>query len=189
MYEAYLKEWYKLGLTTITISVVSEKKEINQNNYFGNKGEYIDLVSLINYLHSLKFCVRLTCVCCRGMMDNREKVKEFIDFARKNKVEQVTLRPVNDEYQRESTHLWILKNKLTEDNKEDIRNYLEEVGTRLLVLERIGTIYDVEGQNVMFSVPLTKYTRDTNPENLRNLIFFQDGHIRYEWEMEGGILL
>jgi hypothetical protein len=24
---------------------------------------------------------------------------------------------------------------------------------------------------------------------LRNLIFFQDGHIRYEWEMEGGILL
>ena len=51
------------------------------------------------------------------------------------------------------------------------------------------TVYDVNGQNVLLSLPLTKYTRDTNPENLRKLIFFQDGHLRYEWEMEGGILL
>ena len=47
----------------------------------------------------------------------------------------------------------------------------------------------VNGQNVCLSLPLNKNTRDTNPENARNLIFFQDGHIRYEWEMEGGILL
>ena len=85
--------------------------------------------------------------------------------------------------------MWILDNKLTDENKNDIKNYLETNGTKLLELERIGTIYDVNGQNVLFSLPLTKYTRDTNPENLRNLIFFQDGHIRYEWEMEGGILL
>ena len=122
-------------------------------------------------------------------MDNSQEVAEFIKFAKENKVEQVTLRPVNDEYRRESAHLWILENKLTDENKRDIKDYLEKNGTKLLELERIGTIYDVDGQNVLFSLPLTKYTRDTNPENLRNLIFFQDGHIRYEWEMEGGILL
>ena len=122
-------------------------------------------------------------------MDNSKEVEEFIKFAKENKVEQVTLRPVNDEYRRESAHNWILKNKLTDENKKDIKNYLEKNGTRLLELERIGTIYDVNGQNVLLSLPLTKYTRDTNPENLRNLIFFQDGHLRYEWEMEGGILL
>ena len=38
------------------------------------------------------------------MMDNRDEVKEFIKFAKENKVEQVTLRPVNDEYRRESAH-------------------------------------------------------------------------------------
>ena len=188
-YDKYLREWYQNGLTTITISVVSHKRELNQKNYFQNKQDYIDLVELIDYLHELKFCVRLTCVCCKDTMDSREKVEEFIQFAKKHKVEQVTLRPVNDEYRRDSAHQWILKNKLTDKNKKDIMDYLEEKGTRLLVLDRIGTIYDVEGQNVLFSVPLTKYTRDTNPENLRNLIFFQDGHIRYEWEMEGGILL
>jgi len=188
-YEQYLKNWYDDGLTTIAISVVSNKSEINKKNYMCNGNDYIDLPNLIDYLHELKFSIRLTCICCKDMMDNRDKVKEFIGFARQNKVEQVTLRPVNDEYRRETTKLWIEENKLTDENKEDIKGYLEENGTKLLEIERIGTVYDVDGQNVLLSMPLTKYTRNTDPENLRNLIFFQDGHIRYEWEMEGGILL
>ena len=122
-------------------------------------------------------------------MDTVDKIEEFIKFAKDNKVEQVTLRPVNDEFRRESAKEWIKINRLTDEDKENIRNYLETNGTKLLEMERIGTIYDVKGQNVCFSLPLNKNTRDTNPENARNLIFFQDGHIRYEWEMEGGILL
>lgn len=188
-YDKYLREWYKDGLTTITISIVSNKREINHQNYMPKNKDYIDLENLIAYLHKLKFCVRLTCVCCKNWMDDKNKVKEFIEYAKKNKVEQVTLRPVNDEYRRKSAHDWILENKLTDENKKEIKDYLEKEGTKLLELERIGTIYDVDGQNVLFSLPLTKYTRDTNPNNLRNLIFFPDGHIRYEWEMEGGIIL
>jgi len=188
-YEPYLKEWYKNGLTTITISVVSNRAEINKIVYLPNANSYIDLPDLIQYLHSFGFSLRLTCVCCNGMTDSTEKVQEFIDFAKQNKVEQVTLRPVNDEYRRESAKNWIIKHKLTDSQKQDMKNYLNKVGTKLLELERIGTIYDVDGQNVCLSLPLNKYTRDTNPENLRNLIFFQDGHIRYEWEMDGGILL
>lgn len=66
------------------------------------------------------------------------------------------------------------------------KKFLEEKGTKLLELERIGTIYDVNGQNVCLSLPLNKYTRDTNPENARNLIFFQDGHIDMSgrWKVE-----
>ena len=123
------------------------------------------------------------------MMDNEKSVEEFIKFAKENQVEQVTLRPVNDEFRRKSAEEWIKENKLTDSQKAEIKEYLEKNGTKLLELERIGTIYDVNGQNVCISLPLNKNTRDTNPENARNLIFFQDGHIRYEWEMEGGILL
>ena len=123
------------------------------------------------------------------MMDNANSVEEFIKFAKENQVEQVTLRPVNDEFRRKSAEEWIKENKLTDSQKAEIKEYLEKNGTKLLELERIGTIYDVNGQNVCISLPLNKNTRDTNPENARNLIFFQDGHIRYEWEMEGGILL
>jgi MoaA/NifB/PqqE/SkfB family radical SAM enzyme len=183
-----LKEWYENGLTTITISVVSNRTEVNQKIYMPNS-EYIDLPDLIKYLHSFGFSLRLTCVCCKDMMDTPDKVEEFIKFAKENKVEQVTLRPVNDEFRRKSAADWIAKNKLTKKQKLKIKKYLEKNGTRLLELERIGTIYDIFGQNVCLSLPLNKYTRDTNPENARNLIFFQDGHIRYEWEMEGGILL
>lgn len=188
-YDSYLRKWYEDGLTTITISVISEKKDLNRKNYMQDNSDYIDLPELINYLHELKFCVRLTCVCCKDIMSTINQVDSFIKFAKENNVEQVTLRPLNDEYRRKSAHDWILKNKLTNKDKKKIRKHLDKNGTRLLELERIGTIYDVYGQNVLFSHPLTKYTRDTNPENIRNLIFFQDGHIRYEWEMEGGILL
>lgn len=188
-YDSYLRKWYEDGLTTITISVISEKKDLNRKNYMQDNSDYIDLPELINYLHELKFCVRLTCVCCKDIMSTINQVDSFIKFAKENNVEQVTLRPLNDEYRRKSAHDWILKNKLTNKDKKRIRKHLDKNGTRLLELERIGTIYDVYGQNVLFSHPLTKYTRDTNPENIRNLIFFQDGHIRYEWEMEGGILL
>ncbi len=188
-YEDYLKQWYELGLTTITISVVSHLPEINKNVYMPNSNKYIDLPSLIEYLHGFGFSLRLTCVLCKGMTDTTEKISEFIKFAKENKVEQVTLRPVNDEFRRQSAADWIKENRLTEEQKRDIKEWVDENATKLLEIERIGTIYDVNGQNVCLSLPLNKYTRDTNPDNIRNLIFFQDGHIRYEWEMEGGILL
>lgn len=187
-YKKYLEEWYDLGLTTITISTVSNKYDINKNNYTPN-GTYIDLTSLINHLHFIGFSLRLTCVCCKDMMDNIESVKEYINFAKQNKVEQVTLRPVNDEYRRQSAQDWINKNKLSDEVKEIFKNFLDMEGTKLLELDRIGTVYDLYGQNVCLSVPLTKYTRDTDPENCRQLIYFPDGHIKYEWEMDGGILL
>lgn len=187
-YRTYLKEWYENGLTTITLSVVSYRPEINKKVYTPN-GEYIDLPDLIQFLHSFGFSLRLTCVCCKGFTDTREEILNFIDFAKFNKVEQVTLRPVNDEFRRESAKIWVQNNKLEESDKKLIKLLLEEKGTKLLELDRIGTVYDVFGQNVCLSLPLNKNTRDVDPENGRQLIFFPDGHIRYEWEMTGGILL
>lgn len=188
-YENYLKQWYELGLTTITISVVSHLPEVNKDVYMPSSEQYIDLPDLIKYLHGFGFSLRLTCVLCKGMTDTTKKINEFIKFAKENKVEQVTLRPVNDEFRRKSAAEWIKENRLTEEQKGNIKEWLDKNATKLLEIERIGTIYDMNGQNVCLSLPLNKYTRDTNPENIRNLIFFQDGHIKYEWEMEGGILL
>ena len=136
-YEKYLKQWYEEGLTTITISVVSNKPEVNQKIYMPNSEKYIDLSDLIKYLHSFGFSLRLTCVCCKNMMDNAKSVEEFIKFAKENQVEQVTLRPVNDEFRRKSAEEWIKENKLTDSQKAEIKEYLEKNGTKLLELERI----------------------------------------------------
>lgn len=122
-YEKYLKEWYDNGLTTITISVVSNRPEINQKIYMPESQNYIDLPDLIKYLHSFGFSLRLTCVCCKDMMDTTDKVDEFIRFAKENNVEQVTLRPVNDEYRRQSAVDWIKENKLSDEQKQNIKNF------------------------------------------------------------------
>lgn len=188
-YEKYLNEWYEKGLTTIAISVVSYCSELNRKNYLPKQREYIDLPNLIKRLHNIGFSVRLACVCCKGMMDSALEVFKLIQFAKDNNVEQITLRPVNDEFRRDSTAKWINNNKLSMEQKEEIKKALDLAGTKLLEINRVGTVYDVNGQNVCLSLPLNKNTRDYDPENGRQLIFFQDGHIRYEWEMSGGILL
>lgn len=183
-----VRGWFEDGLTTVTISMVSMHPEINSKIYTNGK-EYIDVKELVHNLHKVGLSVRLTCVMCKDWMDTPELVLEFIEYAKEIGAEQVTMRPVNDEYRRLSAHNWILNHKLTTEQEIAIWNCLKDNGTELLKLPRVGTVFDVNGQNVMFSEPLTKYTRDTNPENGRNLIFFRDGHIRYEWEMDGGILL
>lgn len=188
-YEAYLIDWFSKGMTTVTISTVSERKSINSEVYTPTMGMYMSLNSLIKKLHGIGFSIRLTCVMCKDWMDTPDKVQSYLDYAKENNIEQVTMRPLNDEYRRESAQNWINKHKMTDKQKMAIWEYLNKEGTVLLELPRVGTIFDVHGQNVMFSKPLTEFTRDTNPDNGRNLIFFRDGHIRYEWEMDGGILL
>lgn len=188
-YKEYLVDWFHKGMTTVAISTVSEQLSLNSEVYTPTNNEYMDLGDLIEKLHDIGLSVRLTCVMCKDWMDTPAKVQSYLDYAKENKVEQVTMRPLNDEYRRESAQHWINEHKMTDEQKIAIWEYLNNKGTALLELPRVGTIFDVDGQNVMFSKPLTKHTRDTNPENGRNLIFFRDGHIRYEWEMDGGVLL
>lgn len=188
-YRPYLEKWYELGLTHITISTVSNRPEINKEVYTPHAKEYISLPNLISDLHEIGFSVRLTCVCTKEWMSTPEQIDKYIKFAKDNKVEQVTLRPLNDEYRRETAQSWINQHKMSEEDKKDIGNHLDKTGIKLMDLNRIGSVYDVDGQNVMFSLPLTKYTKNSDAEEARNLIFFQNGSIRYEWEKDGAVLL
>ena len=184
----YLGLWYQLGLTTVCLSVVSNEYNKNQENYTPN-GTYMDLKEIIKLLHSIGYSVRLACVMCKEITSKVKDMEEFILFAKSNLVEQITLRPVNEEVRRPSAAQWIKQRKLSDSDKEDIKNYLDKNGTLLLDLDRLGLIYDIYGQNVMFSCPLNINIRNTDPDKGRQLIFFQDGHLGYEWEKAGGILL
>ena len=73
-----------------------------------------------------------------------------------------------------------------EQASKEMEDYLVTNGTKLLELPHGAIVYDVNGQNVCFSNCLT---RTDNPENIRQLIFFPDGHLRYDWEYKGAILL
>lgn len=187
--DEYLQQWYDMGLTTILISVVSDDPEILRANYMPLSKSYYDLPALVGKLRAIGYTVRLACVCVKGWMSTPEQVERFLAFAKKVGVGQVTMRPLNDEYRRESAHTWINEHKLSEGDKEAMRRYLEDNGHRLRELPSIGTMYDVDGVGVLMSMPLSKYTDHNADDVARNLIFFPDGTARYDWEWEGSVLL
>lgn len=188
-YKPYLEKWYELGLSTILISTVSNRSEINGEVYTPRTKQYIDLPELISNLHEIGFSVRLTAICTKAWMSTPEQIDEYLKFALENKVAQVTLRPLNDEYRRETAQAWIDEHKMSEEDKVRIYDFLNTEGYKLMELPNIGNVFDYKGQNVMFSYALTKYNDHNDGENKRNLIFFPDGQLRYEWEWEGARLL
>ncbi len=183
----HLRTWYEKGLNTIAISIVHYKPEKNREVYLPYRQSYIDLPELIRYLHSERFSVRLACVMADGFIDSAEEVQNLINFAKENGVEQLTARPVNkpEDSRDPVAYKWAEEHHLKEYQKEGIRNYVDVNGHKLMELPHGATVYDVDGQNFCMANSLTL----PNDEDIRQLIFFPDGHLRFDWQYEGAILL
>ncbi|MGW8180808.1 MAG: hypothetical protein ACWGQW_18910 [bacterium] len=191
MSDHHLNSWYNLGLGMIAISTVHYEREMNKQIFFPHKKEYIDLPELIAELHNFGFSVRLVCTLLDGYIDGPEKIQKYLDFAQHNKVEQVKMTPVtstdwSSADMPSDIHNWIRQNGLKGEQLYEIRSFLNKEGTKLMSLMHGATVYDVDGQNVCFSDCLTK---DGSSEDVRQLIFFPDGHLRFDWQYEGAILL
>lgn len=189
-YSPYLKEWYNLGMTTIAVSIVHYEKEKNREIYVPYKNEYIDLVELIKTLHSHGFSVRLTCILANGFVDSAEKLQNLVYFAKGNRVEQLTVTPVNkpDENGSRNQEAWTWTNEhhLSDLQVEDLEKCIKEKGTKLWTLVHGAAVYDFDGQNLCLNNCLT-----IQPESdkVRNLIFYPDGHLRTYWQYPGSIIL
>ncbi len=193
-YSQHLKDWYERGMTTVAVSIVHYDPEKNHEVYLPyrkkddtNKG-YIDLPGLIKMLHDHGFSVRLTCILARGFIDGQRKLKKLIKFAKDHGVEQLTLTPVNKPDKSENFAVWNWTNAyhLPKKSKRVVMAYLEKGGHRILRLSHGAVVYDIDGQNVCLNNCLS-----VNPdsEELRNLIFFPDGHLRYYWQYPGSIII
>ena len=187
-YDRYLKRWYEDGMSTIAISIAHYEPEKNRQIFLPHKEKYIELPSLIHDLHDIGYSVRLTCMMADGYLDDANQLEKLIGFARDNRVEQLTARgivkpnnPLNDHVAE-----WVMKHSLKPEQLNDIHKYVEKKGVPLLKFFYGGTIYDVEGQNLCLSNCLTL---DNNIEHIRQLIFFPDGHLRFDWQYKGAILL
>jgi len=186
-YDTFLKEWYGRGMTTVALSIVHYTKEKNKTIYTPNS-EYIDLPKLIEKLHETGLCVRLTCIAAKGFIDSVKELTELMKFAKENKVEQVTLIPVNrpNESENESVSNWVNENYIRKEKFEEIKNFVAKNGKELLILPHGAIIYDLDNQNLCLSNCLTI---QPDSENIRQLIFFPDGHLRYDWQYSGAIIL
>jgi molybdenum cofactor biosynthesis enzyme MoaA len=187
-YAKHLRDWYDLGMTTIIVSVVHYLPEKNHPIYLPHKKEYIDLPKLIRVLHEHKFSVRLACIMASGFIDSSQGLQELIAFAKEHHVEQLTVRPVNKPSgsRNQEAFDWTNAHHLRPEQLDDIRTFLETNGALLMSLVHGARVYDVGGQNVCLTDSLTI---DSRTDDLRQLIFFPDGHLRYDWQYPGAILL
>jgi len=187
-YEGYLKSWYDAGLTTIAISVAHHESEKNKEIYSPNS-EYIDLPDLIDDLHDIGFSVRLSCMLQKGYIDDVESIDDLVDFAKENEVEQLTVRSISkpNNCRNETIEKYVDEHLISDEEIQEIREFLDKNGDRIMELTHGAIVYDYKDQNICLSNCLTIEPEDKN--QLRQLIFFPDGHLRYDWQHKGAILL
>jgi molybdenum cofactor biosynthesis enzyme MoaA len=189
-YEPFLKDWYHKGMTSIAISVVHYDPSKNREVYAPHKDDYMDLPDLIKHLHreDRRFSVRLSTILVDGYIDSANKLEQLIDFAKENNVEQLTISPVNKPKESDCgpVYDWTNEHHLKPEQFAEIKKYVMDNGTPVLKLPHGAVVFDIKGQNVCLSNCLTN---DTDPEKIRQLIFFPDGHLRYSWEFPGAILI
>lgn len=183
----HLEEWYKFGMTTIALSVVHWEDEKNREMIFPNK-EHYNLIERVKFLHELGFSVRLSAMMMAGGIDGIEKIIEFVAFAKQWGIEQLTVRPLGWVDTGDPDIVKFVKSHMLDSKFMSQLPLLLQTYGAIKVLELVhgATVYDVCGQNLCVSNCLT---HDASDETLRQLIFFPDGHLRYDWRYPGAIVL
>lgn len=187
-YDKYLQEWYDLGLTTISISVVHYDREKNRANYVPGKKEYMDLGEVIGKLHKIGYTVRFSVVLIKDHIDTPEEAEKMVKQANEWGVEQVSLRPVAapEESESEKYKTDTVNMMLTPEKVAKLNEWAEKRGRLLLSYGHSSRIFDIDGQNVCLTDALTI---KPSTDDIRQMIFFPDGHIRFDWQYKGAIIL
>ena len=183
--EGTLRTWWNLGLNTIAISVVDVNAAPNKAVYHE---DYPELATTIAFLHGLGFSVRLCVMMQRPYVDSWARLGEVIAFCKKNGVEQLTVRTIRKP---ENTHdpdasAYVMEHGLTDAEIAAIHGWIDRNGVRLMSLMHGAAVYDYGGQNVCLSDCLTL---DPTGDDIRTLIFYDDGRIAYDWQYDGAVLV
>ena len=191
--ETYLEKWYELGLTTICLSTVHWSGGENRKIY-GKK--YTELHDYVDICHREGFSVRVSCVMYTGGVCSLIGVRFFSAKCKEWGVEQFTARGVSNDIDFKETtdskkkriYNWVEKHRVSPIHINDIREFFDckTNATLLLELAHGAKVYDYEGQNISINSCLT---HSPNPDDIRQLIFFPDGHLRYSWQYRGAIII
>lgn len=178
--ESALRAWYKLGLTTIAISVVHYEDEVNRKIYFPERKTYFDIKATVALLKEIGFNVRLSVILFKGGLDSPASLEKFLSVTKAWGVDQITFRPVAMPTKSENVDVaaWTEAHILSYEERELMSNYIASKGTAILELMHGAKVYDIDGQNVCFSSGLT---HDTSGNEMRQIITFPDGTLRYSW--------
>jgi hypothetical protein len=183
-----LAEWYRLGVTTLLLSIVHYDPEKNREIYFPRAEQYLDLKAICDRVQGHGINVRFTCVGIDGYIDSVDELRKLLDFARDCGVRQLTWRPVSvpDESQDPDVIEWTRRFFIRKHQHDEINEYVRRQGKLVRRLPHGAAVFDLGGQNLCLSDCLT---HSPDPEDQRQLIFFPDGRLYTDWQYRGSILL
>lgn len=186
-YSDYLKQWYDMGLDIICISVVHYDEEANRACYTPRKNKYINLERVIHELREIGFSVRLNCTLAKGWIDSSTHLQQLIEFAKSLGAFQLTVRPVNTPHdvRNKKVSQWVETHLLEKQQTEELNQYLKDNGVVLLIKPYGAIVYDIQGYNVCMT---NCFTKDDNQDKGRQLIFFPNGALRYDWQYNAVLL-
>lgn len=182
----YWRIWRDKGLTQVSISIAHTNPN-RSNEIMGIKEQY-NYWDAVEWLKGAGFSVRLNCTMLRSGISTPPQVRGLITICATRGVDKLTLREVEGPYKPRDAAVghWVNAEK-PHGASARLRQYLEAEGARrLMKLPHGGIIYDVKGQNVAVATCLTK---TTDPDDIRQIIFFPDGRISYDWQHPGARIL
>lgn len=180
-----LDSWSQMGLTLVCTSVAHYDPQHSTDIMRGPKDyNFWDSVKIVQ---DAGLSCRLNCTMVKGGIDNKDKVDTLIDECKREGVDQLTIRRV---YKPTATKErgpfdWVCANQ-PELTTFTLFDHLENTGTELLRLPHDTSVFDVRGQNVCVGNCIS---RTTDPNEIRQLIFFPDGKLMYDWQYLGARIL
>lgn len=190
-FDERLARWYELGLDTVAISVAHHEAERNREIFLHHRQRsYVDLPELIEFLHrpERRFKVRLCCTLIDGYVGDVASVASMIAFAARHDVEELTFRPVTapEPGRDDAVTAWIRDRAPSQVQLQAILEYLLREGILLRRTHYGAIVSQVGKQSVCLSNALT---HDAEGETVRQLIFYPNGNVAYDWRYEGALLL
>jgi molybdenum cofactor biosynthesis enzyme MoaA len=180
-----LTAWSQMGLSLMCVSVTHHDPQISTCIMRGPLDyNYWDSVKRIQ---DAGLSCRLNCTMVKGGCDRIGEVDQLICKCKHRGVDQLTIRCVAKPAvtKMKGPFDWVCANQssLTEC---ELYDHLDTSGTELLRLPHGASVFDVGGQNVCVGNCLT---RTTDPNDIRQLIFFPDGKLMYDWQYPGARIL
>jgi molybdenum cofactor biosynthesis enzyme MoaA len=185
-----LRLWRKLGLSFIALSIAHWDSDKNAEIYQpkATKEERNDLEALIAHIRSIGFSVRLSCTMNKGYIDSVDGLKSIIQFAKDNDVQQVTCRAVSKPLDTKSPKVtqWVEDHEISDETMGEMVRFIESEGNYLMTLPFGAPVYDIYGCN--FCLANCLMIGKDKGDGIQ-MQFWPNGRIRYDWQMEGAILL
>lgn len=181
-----LRSWSQMGLTLVCLSIAHYDANMS-NQIMGINGRH-NFWQKVDMIHEAGLAVRLNCTMLKDAVCTPVEFECLVARAKEHGVEQLTLREVERPRQVEDGKVadYVDEHK-PRGAASALRNYiLASGGTELLQLPHGADVFDFLGQNVCISNCLTS---TTDPSDIRQIIFFPEGRIAYDWQYAGARIL